>query len=225
MSESARERGNVAHQILRTIAPIFDYLDLSLSLRTFNGALRDNTSIWRQPPSKQVDEAWDYISTEGLEVITVSSNALSHSGKDPSMCIKAPSSWNEGSDAYVAQIDVFHQIHCLNELRKEMYYDYYYKSPPDELHRSHKAHCIHMILQSLMCNADVGVISHNWVHNERISEPKTRPMPDFNMMKKCRDFDKLLDWARERGVKDLPKRWPQLKYEPGMVVVPGDGYA
>ncbi|KAK3315883.1 hypothetical protein B0H66DRAFT_459968, partial [Apodospora peruviana] len=100
-------------------------------------------------------------------------------------------------DAYIAQIEVFHQIHCLNELRKEIHYDHYYKSgPPDEFHRSHKAHCIHMLLQAVTRAADVGLISHNWVHNENIEEPKTRPMPDFNVVKMCRDFDSLLDWGR-----------------------------
>src|SRR3569833_3693575 len=124
--------------------------------RSFNGALRDNSTIWRQPPSPEVDEAWDYISTEGFEIITVSETDVVNSGKDPTISLKAPSSWGAGDDAYIAQVEVFHQIHCLNELRKEMDYEYYYKSPPDELHKSHKRHCIHMLLQSLMCSADVG---------------------------------------------------------------------
>lgn len=207
------------------LAPVLDSLDLRPTLQTFNGALRDNSSIWRQPPSAEVDAAWNYISAEGLEVITVSSSALLQSGKNASECVKAPVSWGEGTDAYIAQVDVFHQIHCLNELRKEIFYDHYYESPPDELHRAHKAHCIHMLLQTLMCTADVGIISHNWVHNEKIREPKTRPMPDFNMVKFCRDFDALLDWAREKGVKDLPRKWRQLKYTEGTKIVPGEGYA
>ncbi|KAK3322985.1 hypothetical protein B0H66DRAFT_574930 [Apodospora peruviana] len=167
-----------------------------------------------------------FISTEGLEAITVSSAAISKSHKDPSISVKAPPSWGGGEDAYIAQIEVFHQIHCLNELRKEIYYDHYYKSgPPDELHRSHKAHCIHMLLQAVTCAADVGLISHNWVHNENIEEPKTRPMPDFNVVKMCRDFDSLLDWSRENGVKGLARKWRDLKYPGGVKIVPGDGYA
>lgn len=150
---------------------------------------------------------------------------MSKSHKDPSKCVKAPSSWGEGSDAYIAQIEVFHQIHCLNELRKEIYYNHYYKSPPNELHRSHKSHCIHILLQALTCAADVGVISHNWVHNGNIEEPKTRPMPDFNVVKVCRDFDSLLDWAREKGVKGLAQKWSKLKYPGGVEIIPGDGYA
>jgi len=216
------------------------------SLRTFNGALWDNTTIWRQPPSPEVDAAWDYISTEGVEVITVSESAVVNSGKDPSISIKAPPSWGAGDDAYVAQVDVFHQIHCLNELRKEIDFDYYYagksRGPQpdksssdhhdhlqthrsDDLHQAHKRHCVHMLLQALMCSADVGIITHNWVHNEDIAPPKTRPMPDFNVIKKCADFDGLLAWAREHAVEDLRSRFSALRWAEGMKIVPGDGYA
>ncbi|KAL1843346.1 hypothetical protein VTK73DRAFT_2867 [Phialemonium thermophilum] len=109
-------------------SPILDWFDMKPGMRTLNGALRDNASIWRQPPSPEVDRAWDDISTEGFEVITVPESAVVRSGKDPAVSLRAPRSWGAGEDAYVAQIDVFHQIHCLNELRKEMDYDYYYQS-------------------------------------------------------------------------------------------------
>jgi hypothetical protein len=209
-------------------APILDAFDLKPQLRRFNGALRDNTSIWRQPPSAEVDSAWDFISTEGLELITVPSSAVLHSHKPLSKTIKAPDSWGYGSDAYLAQIEVFHQIHCLNELRKNIHYDHYYgaASPPDELHRAHVGHCIHMILQALTCAADVGVITHNWVRSEKVVEPKVRVMPDFNVVKMCRDFDGLLDWAREKGVKGLKGKWRTLRYPgEGVEIVEGDGYA
>lgn len=74
------------------LAPVLDSLDLRLTLQTFNRALRDNSSIWRKPPSAEVDAAWNYISAEGLEVITVSSSVLPQSGKNASECVKAPAS-------------------------------------------------------------------------------------------------------------------------------------
>ncbi|KAK2616239.1 hypothetical protein QQS21_000874 [Conoideocrella luteorostrata] len=207
-------------------APILDQFDMSTRMVTFNGALRDNSSIWRQPPSPEVDAAWDRISTEGYEIITVAASDVLKSGKSLDVSLKAPTSWRAAdSGAYIVQVEVFHQIHCLNELRKEMNYDYYYKSPPDELHRSHKAHCLHMLLQSLMCTADVGIITHNWVHNNKIPEPKIRPMPDFNVVKKCADFDGLLNWTRETAVRDLERKFAELQYMQGEKVVPGDGYA
>ncbi|KUJ24497.1 uncharacterized protein LY89DRAFT_634620 [Mollisia scopiformis] len=223
--EASHSGSNPAHDST-PYSTFLDTVDLNLQPHTFNGRLRDNTSIYRMPPSSEVDEAWDYISTEGLEVMTVSSSDILHSFKDPSISVQAPQSWNRGPDAYIVQIDVFHQIHCLNELRKEIYHDYYYPDQqPDELHREHKNHCIHMILQNLMCHADLEIITHNWVHNDLIPEPKTRPFPDFNVVKQCRDFDGILDWATQNAVKNLPGKWNDLRIPPGTRVVPGDGYA
>lgn len=208
------------------LAPLLDLIDLDLHSRTFNGALRDNSSIWRQRPSPEVDAAWDEISGEKFQLITVSASDVLRSGKDPSVTLQAPISWGHGEGAYIAQIEVFHQIHCLNELRKEIYKDYYYSGDHlSEVHQSHKAHCIHMLLQALTCTSDVGIITHNWVHNERIREPKTRPMADFNVVKQCANFDKLLDWMRKAAVQDLKKKWPSLKWEVGMKIVSGEGYA
>ncbi|PQE19432.1 tat pathway signal sequence protein [Rutstroemia sp. NJR-2017a BBW] len=208
-----------------TYSPLLDMIDMSPKELIFNGKLSDNTSIYRMPPSPEVDEAWNYISTEGLEVITVPSYAIEKSGKDPNLSVKAPSSWHQGSDAFLVQIDVFHQIHCLNELRKELYYDQYYSAPPDTLQRDHKNHCVHMLLQNIMCHADVEIISHNWVHNDHIPDPKERPFPDFNVVKQCRDFDRLLDGARDNGIRQLAKKWNALRIPLGAKTVAGDGYA
>jgi hypothetical protein len=191
----------------------------------FDGRLRDNNSIYRMPPSPAVDAAWDEVSAEGFEAMTVPASMIIDSKKNPKISLKAPSVWGYGDDAYVVQVDVFHQIHCLNELRKEIYYDHYYAQPPSALHRDHKSHCIHMLLQNLMCHADLDIITHNWVHNDQISDPKERPFPDFNLVKQCRDFNATLRWAKDNAIRDLPKVWNALRIPPGMETVPGDGYA
>lgn len=81
-----------------------------------------------------------------------------------------------------------------------------------------------MLLQNLMCNADVGIITHNWIHNENFQEPKTRPMADFSTEKMCRNFEGLLDWANENGVSNLGRKFGDLRIPEGAVIVPGDGY-
>lgn len=75
-----------------------------------------------------------------------------------------------------------------------------------------------------MCNADVGVITHNWIHDEGYSEPKMRPFPDFNTVKKCRDFGAVMAWLRkDGGVKDMGGKFP-MKYPPGAPIVSKAGY-
>lgn len=71
----------------------------------------------------------------------------------------------------------------------------------------------------------MGIITHNWIHNERLHDPKDRPMADFNTVKMCRDFDQLLDWANENGIKDLKKKFNSLRLPEGTPMVAGDGYA
>lgn len=199
-------------------------MDLQPNLQIFNGAIHDNTSIFRQSPSPEVEEAWESLSMEGFEVFTVSSSEILRSGKDPTFSVKAPEAWELGNDAYLAQIDVFHLIHCLNELRKEMWYDHYYPYPRTDAHRGHKMHCLHMILQNLVCTADVGIIQHNWVRSELVPEPKVRPMPDFNLVKRCRNFDNLEDWALRHSVPDLHSKWEALRVPPEATIVHGDTY-
>jgi hypothetical protein len=80
----------------------------------------ETTSIYIQNPSPEVDAAWDYISSEAGSIITINSEEVRRLGRDPATIVKAPEDWGFGTDAFPAQIDVFHEIHCLNMLRKEM---------------------------------------------------------------------------------------------------------
>ncbi|OJJ42008.1 hypothetical protein ASPZODRAFT_126244 [Penicilliopsis zonata CBS 506.65] len=218
-------------------SPLFDLLDLRGSLYQINGRIHDKTSIFRQDPSPEVDRAWDHISAEGKEIILVPGSAVSKSQKETNISVKAPTSWGGGENLYIAQIDVFHQIHCLNELRKEIWFDYYYGDNQDlsktsnssfrRSHLDHKSHCIHMLLQTLMCHADVDIITHNWVHYNDINQPSrpyAEPFADFNMIKKCRNFDHLLSWVEEHAVRDLAKKWHDLRMPEGATLVQDDGY-
>jgi hypothetical protein len=58
-------------------------------------------------------------------------------------------------------------------------------------------HCIDIIRQALMCNADVGIFTYVWV------DGYPKPFPDFNVQHKCRSFDVVLDWAKTNQVSDV----------------------
>ncbi|CAI4219629.1 unnamed protein product [Parascedosporium putredinis] len=209
-------------------SPIFDVVNLNASSTVINGRFRDRESIWRQAPSPEVDAAWNRAAAEGFELVGVSRDDVIKSNKDPDSCVQIPSSWGEqlGDNNYLAQIDVFHQIHCLDMIRREAFSDHYFKDTiRDERRTSHLTHCLHIVLQNLMCTADVGIITHNWIRNERYpTEPKTRPFEDFNIVKKCRNFDALLDWTEAHAIKHPDTRYAQLQWKPGMKITPGDGY-
>ena len=54
-------------------------------------------------------------------------------------------------------------------LRKYLYFDYYSQFDPffteskPETYRMHLAHCVDNLRQVLMCSADVGMITYEWV--------------------------------------------------------------
>lgn len=211
----------------RCTAPILDDFKFSLNEKKMNGKIKDTTSIWRMPPSAQVDAAWNHISMEESELIAVTKEEVEKSGKNASLTIQIPLDWHQGRDNYLAQVEVFHNIHCLDELRKEMWSDHYYKGQEaDDVRRTHKAHCLHMILQTLMCSADVGIITHNWIYNELWpGEEKIRLGPDFNIQKQCRNFDSLLDWMYSKAIRNTTSLVQGLKWQKGMAYLSEDGYS
>jgi hypothetical protein len=142
-----------------------------------------------------VDAAWRFLDHE---IWPVTASDIRRVHKDPDKSIKIDPKWGLGDDAYVASFGFVHQIHCLNSLRKEMHYDAYWDEPPSEMAIAHRNHCLHMLLQSIMCHADVDVITYEWVYTEdqQSGRRSYSPWPDFNMVKTCRNFDKVYDYLR-----------------------------
>ena len=48
-----------------------------------------------------------------------------------------------------------------------------------------------------MCTSDVGIYNYNWVRNI------PNPMPDFNSLHMCRNFDRILKWSEKAAVKGV----------------------
>ncbi|GAP84883.2 putative tat pathway signal sequence protein [Rosellinia necatrix] len=213
------KHGNHLLKWTSAYSPVLDQLDIARSLRNLHIPLIPNATdprdIYRLPPSPAVDEAWDRITRVNL--ISVSEDEVRGLGKDPSLAIRAPESWWSGSwgDGYLGQIDVFHQIHCLNMLRQGLVtnYNYYwgrrYGLAPPLAFGMHLNHCLGTLLENLMCHADVDVVTFNW------REGQPDPFPDFAVAKQCRDFDAVARWQRERQVGDVIDRWKALEKPPG----------
>lgn len=136
--------------------------------------------IYHMEPSPDVDAAWYKISD--MKPIAIKRQAVVALGKDASKAAKWPESLSFGPDLYIGRLDVFHQIHCLDALRREVHFDYYYckKFPggyqsSDALHKTHLSHCISLLLQNGMCSASVDVYTHLWTDTHAAAQP------DFNI--------------------------------------------
>jgi len=161
--------------------------------------LKDAVNIYRQQPSQEVDLAWRRLGD--LRLIPLTHKEVIATGKDPVDAVKFPESFGLGSDAYAGRIDVFHQIHCLDSLRKEAYFEHYYGkiypggyNETTEMHRLHLSHCIHYLLQNIMCQASTDVYTHIW------TDGVEHPFPDFGVTHQCRDYDTIKAWQDRNAV-------------------------
>lgn len=166
--------------------------------------------IFRNEPSHEVDLAWRRISSENP--IAISREEVLAIGKDPDHAVKYPPNFGIGENKYAARIDVFHQIHCLDALRREAYFDHYYGekytdyNATSKLHKAHLSHCVYYLLQNIMCQANLDVYTHIW------TDTVVQPFPDFNITHKCRNFDAILDW-QERNSLNLSEFYKMRKPE------------
>lgn len=113
-------------------------------------------------------------------------------GKDPDYAVNTPENWDMpssqkllltlvmtflppgvGSNQYLAINQGQHDIHCLDQLRKFAYVDYYYGNNTNELELD-ALRCLHTILQTLQCQNSVNLYTAFWV------EDFDNPAVDFN---------------------------------------------
>ncbi|UJO20673.1 hypothetical protein CLAFUW4_12641 [Fulvia fulva] len=182
-----------------TPSPIFHKVRIGLGEKRMNATLlpTPHDEVYRGLPSAEVDLAWDRIAN--TQPIALTKEEMATAGLDPSTIVKYPESFGLG-EAYAARIDVFHQIHCLDALRKQAYWEDYKLdgwtslNTSSKLHQTHLSHCLYYLLQSITCHASVDIYPHIWTDTLR------QPYPDFNTVKTCRNFDAILAWQEAHGI-------------------------
>ncbi|KAG1748178.1 hypothetical protein EDB19DRAFT_1630475, partial [Suillus lakei] len=160
-----------------------------------NGTL-NFPSIYRGPPSPEIDAAWHRISRDVGPTRMTREEMLKAGITDLRSKVRYP---DKSGGGYMVALEFTHQMHCLDLLRKASWFEYYesieraFQSPP-EVVRLHIDHCIEMMRMNVMCNADVTMITWDWVKGHTV------PYPNFNTRHRCRNFDKILDWGVEHAV-------------------------
>ncbi|RAL07365.1 oxidase ustYa family protein, partial [Aspergillus homomorphus CBS 101889] len=159
---------------------------------------------FEEGPTPEIDEAWERFHARPM---SVSLEVVEKSGENTD-AVRLP---DELGGGYLAWAEVNHQLHCLNLLRKAIYWDYYYditrelqREPPEVY--AHLDHCIEMMRQILMCNADTGLQLHHWVRGN------PTPIPNSNTWHMCKDFESILDWTHRM---QIPEREGYLPILPG----------
>ncbi|SPQ23037.1 457e02ec-0751-4628-9db1-f6dab1287fee [Thermothielavioides terrestris] len=182
-------------------SPLLDEADIRIIRKRINGTLLNTKPpiIYRQEPSHEVDRAW--ASLYDTRPIALTREQVLAIGKDPAEAVRIPPDWGRGNDSYFGRLDVFHQLHCLDALRREARFDHYYAArypggfnSTSGLHQLHLTHCVWLLAQNIMCSASTDVYTHVW------TDTLEHPFPDFNIQHRCKDYDAVLAWQRHNAL-------------------------
>jgi len=178
------------------------------------GPLDSEESVFRQPPSDDVEAAWARIADLGVLVLKRSD--VERLGKNTSTVVQAPASWGMGSDAYLGQLDGVHLLHCLDSMRKSLHHNYahYHPDGTTAAYPVHLGHCQEALARYLACQPSLELITFNWV------EHQAGPFPDFDITRKCWNFNRLLEWQDEHRVQSINNAvWKALRKPDGLVLI------
>jgi hypothetical protein len=152
------------------------------------------STIYRDPPSPEVDAAWSRLIPE--HIWSVSHSDILKMRKDPEVVAKLPPEY--GDNAYVGKALAFHHIHCLNSIRQALHKDYYYPDgDPYPLFNLHTGHCIQALLEHLMCEPDPGIYLFRWM------DKYPMPIGDTNIWSRCWDFESFLEQYRSMAISNI----------------------
>lgn len=153
----------------------------------FTGGLKGDTSKYLGS-TPEVDEAWDDLYNKVL----ISQILPETAAKLPN----ATTRFSNDTDYHIVELDVFHQLHCLNMMRKLVYptaYPMDLTSGSEEAEDNifHMEHCYEQLRQSLQCTSDLSTITWQW------SRKQGRFIGNVHTMHTCKNFDKIHEWAVE----------------------------
>ncbi|KAJ8129037.1 hypothetical protein O1611_g4596 [Lasiodiplodia mahajangana] len=140
-------------------------------------------SIFKGPPSKQLDDAWNKLVDQPMILVDNETLQVFDPTSKPTKSIDGH---------YYATVEVYHQLHCLDITRKFIWRDHYqhvdtFQDPP-EMVWEHVDHCIDLLRQVLMCNGDVGLIFYTDVGEKQ-------PVARVSTSHMCRNFSQITDWV------------------------------
>ncbi|RDW68187.1 hypothetical protein BP6252_09583 [Coleophoma cylindrospora] len=162
----------------------YDGTTFPLHEQRFNGSLFKR-SAYSGPPTPDMDKTWGRFTEDGSKLMKEYPPILNISTEDALRTTSYPLETavhlkDAQNIGYMASLGFFHQLHCLNMLRKFIHLDYYKETEPDWYSqpylRGHADHCVDMLREALMCHGDTTLIVYHWI------EGYADPVPDFSTM-------------------------------------------
>ncbi|KAL3964635.1 hypothetical protein ACCO45_001639 [Purpureocillium lilacinum] len=145
-------------------------------------------------PSKEVDQNWHNIFEH--QNIGFSENLMHSLGREEEG-IRLP------DGTFFGSLMVFHHLHCLAlSYQKNIYHAlhpaYYQldrlKGHEKAMHDEHTKHCLHMLMDAVMCQGDTTVLTMKW------EEGGARPIGNLTSPHECVNWDRLMEWVVPNSV-------------------------
>ncbi|KEF53618.1 uncharacterized protein A1O9_10593 [Exophiala aquamarina CBS 119918] len=104
-----------------------------------------------------------------------------------------------GEEGYQVGMEVFHQLHCINLLRRVAYKEYYEPLGGElaagrEALQHHTDNCIEILRLNVHCNADIGLFTLYMVEGD------SQVWPELKSKHVCRNFQEAKQWALDHSV-------------------------
>lgn len=156
-------------------------------IQHFPTALRNNA--FTGDPRPELDHAWHNL---------VRNDNIRVSSSDITRFNMTSIELADGSGV-VAQLGVFHALHCLKMVRHWIHPDYYFADATEHARWKmgiHVDHCIEYIRENLMCHPDISLVTHRWVTTENGWRPSNKDTAPHE----CANWDALNKWAGNRAI-------------------------
>ncbi|KAM7195066.1 protein of unknown function (DUF3328) domain containing protein [Rhypophila sp. PSN 637] len=188
-----------------------------IKAKHFRAALFNLTEYMGYPTADgRTDQLWGDLYNFGISKIS----------KHEAAKLVSPTLAIPGTEEYLIELDVWHELHCLNDLRKLLYPEVYggleeVKWPNGTINRDtdafrHWDHCVDSLRQTLMCHADVSPIPFH------VNVPDEKGIfPRLATTHTCRDFGKIQQWSRDHWAGE----WDfKLNPEKAKEIIAGSGF-
>ncbi|PGH34644.1 hypothetical protein GX50_02534 [[Emmonsia] crescens] len=118
---------------------------------------------------------------------------------------------------YIYGVGMFHQLHCLNRIRRTFYADRFFSDETKEDIDFHKNHCFDLLRQSILCAGDVSMVywwnrSYTYTDESGHEQYSQRYLSMNNVEKarnsfafwdveaRCHDSEAIYEWAEKHQV-------------------------
>ncbi|KAI0556237.1 hypothetical protein F4679DRAFT_578359 [Xylaria curta] len=181
----------------RSWSPAIDVLKYEVAQIDGIGAYRHST--YAGPPTPEQDAAWDDLVRRNI-FFRASLEEMEHAGESIDDAVEI------ADGGYVAELGVYHELHCLRHLRFYLYRDHYYPNltiAQDQWIQVHLDHCLESLRKAVMCHGNAALYSFKWHGDDG-----PRATVKSNAKSVCVKWDSIDAWSSSRMLPyNYPLRW------------------